>query len=155
MKIIVDSTLTGHEAPEFSRIQAWINSPPLTMSGLRGKVVLLDFWTFDCINCIRTLPHVRQLYEKFRGDKFVLVGVHTPEYDFEKVPENVKDAVKRFRLEYPVAIDNENATWILYGNQFWPRQTLVDVTGRVRWEHAGEGDYEEMEERVRDLLKEA
>lgn len=125
------------------------------MSGLRGKVVLLDFWTFDCINCIRTLPHVRQLYEKFRGDKFVLVGVHTPEYDFEKVPENVKDAVKRFRLEYPVAIDNENATWILYGNQFWPRQTLVDVTGRVRWEHAGEGDYEEMEERVRDLLKEA
>ena len=124
------------------------------MQGLRGKVVLLDFWTFDCANCIQTLPHIRQLDAKYSGPRFVLIGVHTPEFEFEKDLDNVASAVKRFRIEYPVAIDNENATWKLYGNQYWPRQTLVDARGRVRWEHAGEGDYEEMEKKIRTLLKE-
>jgi thiol-disulfide isomerase/thioredoxin len=125
------------------------------MEGLRGKVVLLDFWALSCVNCVRTLPHMKQLHMMYGGEDFVLVGVHTPEFEFEKKPENVADAVKRFRIEYPVAIDSDNATWRLYGNQYWPRQTLVDVEGRIRWEHAGEGDYGLMEEKVRELLKEA
>jgi thiol-disulfide isomerase/thioredoxin len=131
-----------------------LNSQPLTLQGLRGKVVLLDFWTLDCANCIQTLPHIRQLHAKYSGPRFILIGVHTPEFEFEKDLDNVASAVKRFRIEYPVAIDNENATWKLYGNQYWPRQTLVDARGRVRWEHAGEGDYEEMEKQIRALLKE-
>ncbi len=142
------TSLTGNEAPEFSRIHGWLNSQPLTMQGLRGKVVLLDFWTFDCVNCIRTLPHIRQLHAKYTGDMFVLIGVHTPEFKFERDPENLANAVKRFRIEYPVAIDNENATWKLYGNQYWPRQTLVDAQGRVSWEHVGEGDYDKIEEEI-------
>ena len=107
------------------------------------------------MNCIRTLPHMRELYKRFSGDRFVLVGVHTPEFAFEKDPENVASAVKRFGIEYPVAIDSENETWKLYGNQYWPRQTLIDATGRVRWEHAGEGDYDKMGEQIMLLLKEA
>lgn len=115
---------------------------------------MLDFWTFDCANCIRTLPHIRQLHAKYAGNDFVLVGVHTPEFDFEKIPKNVADAVKRFRIEYPIAIDNENVTWKLYGNQYWPRQTLVDTRGIVRWEHAGEGDYDRIEKEIGELLNE-
>lgn len=145
--------LKGKEAPEFSQIEGWLNSQPLTMAKLRGKVVMLDFWTFDCFNCQHALPHVRQLNAKYSGEKFVLVGVHTPEFEFERKRENVEDAVKRFGITYPVALDNENATWKLYGNQYWPRQTLVDVSGKVRWEHVGEGDYEEIDEMVQELLK--
>jgi thiol-disulfide isomerase/thioredoxin len=148
------TSLTGNEAPEFSRLHGWLNSQPLTMQSLRGKVVLLGFWTFDCVNCIRTLPHIGRLHAKYAGDRFVLIGVHTPEFESERDPENLANAVKRFRIGYPVAIDNENATWKLYGNQYWPRQTLVDARGRVRWEHAGEGDYDKMEEEIRALLKE-
>ena len=144
----------GRQAPEFSQIQGWLNSQPLSMEDLGGKIVLLDFWTFDCVNCIRTLPHIRQLHAKYAGDKFVLVGVHTPEFEFERDPENVAKAVKRFGIEYPVAIDRENVTWKLYGNQYWPRQTLTDARGRVRWEHVGEGDYDKIEAEVRALLEE-
>lgn len=147
--------LEGSEAPEFSHLQGWLNSRPLTMSGLKGRVVLLDFWTYSCVNCVRTLPHVKQLNTRYSGDRFVLVGVHTPEFDFERLPENVADAVKRFGIKYPVALDSENVTWKLYGNQYWPRQTLVDTNGRVRWEHAGEGEYDKMENQIRELLKEA
>jgi thiol-disulfide isomerase/thioredoxin len=145
----------GKHAPEFSSLRGWLNSPPLTITSLNGKVVFLDFWTYSCVNCIRTLPHMKELYKRFSGEKFVLVGVHTPEFAFEKDPENVASAVKRFGIEYPVAIDSENVTWKLYGNQYWPRQTLVDATGRVRWEHAGEGDYDKMGEQIMSLLKEA
>jgi thiol-disulfide isomerase/thioredoxin len=148
-------SLTDSLAPEFSRLRGWLNTKPLTVEGLKGKVVLLDFWTFSCVNCIRSLPHMRRIHMMYSGDRFVLIGVHTPEFEFEKDPGNVADAVKRFRLEYPVAIDSENATWKLYGNQYWPRQTLIDAQGRVRWEHAGEGDYDKMEEQIRELLKEA
>ena len=148
-------SLTGKQAPEFRGLQGWLNSPPLTVSGLKGRVVLLEFWTFGCVNCVRTLPHMNQLHTNYAGDRFILVGVHTPEFEFEKVPEKVADAVKQFHIEYPVAIDNENATWKLYGNQYWPRQTLVDANGRIRWEHVGEGDYDEMEDKVRELVKEA
>ena len=124
------------------------------MEGLKGKVVLLDFWTYSCVNCVRSLPHMKLLHKEYAGDAFVLIGVHTPEFEFEKPPENVASAVKRFGIGYPVAIDSENTTWKLYGNQYWPRQTVVDSKGTVRWEHAGEGDYDKMEDRIRDLLKE-
>ena len=147
--------LMGNQAPEFSSLRGWLNSPLLTMSGLKGKVVLLDFWTYSCVNCIRTLPHMKDLHKRYASDKFILIGVHTPEFAFERDPENVASAVKRFGIEYPVAIDSDNATWTLYGNQYWPRQTLVDAAGRVRWEHAGEGDYDKMEEEIVALVKEA
>jgi len=147
-------SLADGQAPEFSRLRGWLNTQPLTVEGLKGKVVLLDFWTFSCVNCIRSLPQMRRLHMMYAGDRFVLIGVHTPEFEFEKDPESVANAVTRFRLEYPVAIDSENATWRLYGNQYWPRQTLIDARGRVRWEHAGEGDYDKMEEKIRELLKE-
>jgi len=149
-----DTTLAGQIAPEFSRIKGWLNTPTMTMAGMRGKVVFLDFWTYSCINCIRTLPHMRQLHTKYAGERFTLVGVHTPELAFERIPENVEDAVRRFEIKYPVAIDSDNATWKLYGNQYWPRQTLVDSMGRIRWEHAGEGDYDKMEDEIRRLLAE-
>src|SRR5712691_5568566 len=146
--------ITGKPAPEFSGLKGWLNSPQLSMSGLTGKVVLLDFWTYSCVNCIRTLPHMKELHQKYSEEGLVLVGVHTPEFEFEKIPENVASAVKRFGIGYPVAIDSENTTWKLYGNQYWPRQTLIDSRGMVRWEHAGEGDYDKMGDRIRDLLKE-
>ncbi len=146
--------LTGGAAPEFSGLRGWLNSPSLAMAGLKGKVVLLDFWTYSCVNCIRTLPHMKQLHQRYSGNGFVLVGVHTPEFGFEKLPENVASAVKRFGIEYPVAIDSDNVTWKLYGDQYWPRQTLVDSKGMVRWEHAGEGDYDKIEEQIVALLRE-
>jgi thiol-disulfide isomerase/thioredoxin len=147
-------SLTGKSAPDFSGLRGWLNTPPLTMASLKGKVVLLDFWTYSCVNCVRSLPHMKLIYKEYSGEPFVLVGVHTPEFEFEKQPENVASAVKRFGIGYPVAVDSENITWKLYGNQYWPRQTLVDSKGIVRWEHAGEGDYDKMEDRIRDLLKE-
>ncbi len=147
-------SLMGDPAPEFSGIKGWLNSPPLTMTSLRGKVVFLDFWTYSCVNCIRSLPHMKELHERYSTNGLVLVGVHTPEFTFEKLPENVADAVKRFQIRYPVAIDSDNLTWKSYGNQFWPRQTIVDSTGAVCWEHAGEGDYDKMGEIVERLLKE-
>src|SRR5437867_10051778 len=154
MECMLAESLTGKSAPEFSGLLGWLNTPPLTVAGLRGKVVLLDFWTYSCINCVRSLPHMKVLHKEYARDPFVLIGVHTPEFEFEKLPENVASAVKRFGIGYPVAIDSENTTWKLYGDQFWPRQTLIDSSGMVRWEHAGEGDYDKMGDRIRDLLKE-
>jgi thiol-disulfide isomerase/thioredoxin len=151
---MLTESLTGKSAPEFLGLRGWLNTPPLTMDGLKGKVVLLDFWTYSCVNCVRSLPHMKMLHKEYAGEPFVLVGVHTPEFEFEKLPENVASAVKRFGIGYPVAIDSENTTWKLYGNQYWPRQTLIDSKGTIRWEHAGEGDYDKMEDRIRDLLKE-
>jgi len=151
---MLTESLTGKSAPEFSGLRGWLNTPPLTVARLRGKVVLLDFWTYSCVNCVRSLPHMKMLHKEYAGGPFVLIGVHTPEFEFEKLPENVASAVKRFGIGYPVAIDSENTTWKLYGNQYWPRQTLIDSSGMVRWEHAGEGDYDKMGDRIRDLLKE-
>ncbi len=145
---------TTKPAPEFMNINGWLNSPPLSIKDLKGKVVLLDFWTYSCVNCIRTLPHMKNLHAKYSGDRFILIGVHTPEFQFEKSPENVAAAVKRFDIRYPVALDSDNVAWRLYGNQYWPRQTLVDSSGSIRWEHAGEGDYDEMEQQVRRLIAE-
>jgi cytochrome c biogenesis protein CcdA/thiol-disulfide isomerase/thioredoxin len=142
-------------APDFTGIDHWLNSPPLTMPGLRGKVVLVDFWTYSCINCIRTLPYVEGWYQKYAADGFVVVGVHTPEFAFEHDTGNVAGAISRFGITYPVAQDNEYATWTGYQNEYWPADYLIDATGRIRVEHFGEGEYSQMEADIRALLADA
>jgi thiol-disulfide isomerase/thioredoxin len=139
-------------APEFTGIETWLNSPPLTMKDLRGKVVLVDFWTYSCINCLRTLPHVTKWHEKYKDQGLVVVGVHTPEFAFERSTNNVKTAARRFGVGYPIAQDNRYATWNAYRNQYWPASYLIDRNGRIMHQHFGEGGYEEMEAAIRTLL---
>ncbi len=139
-------------APEFTGISHWLNTEPLTMESLRGKVVLIDFWTYSCINCIRTLPHVTEWYNTYQDKGFVVVGVHTPEFAFEKETGNVQAAIDHFGIHYPVAQDNDYATWGAYSNQYWPAEYLVDKQGRVRYVHFGEGNYDHTENAIRELL---
>jgi len=145
-------------APEFIGITNWLNLPAgrqvLTMKELRGKVVLIDFWTYTCINCIRTLPHVTSWYEKYKDQGFVVIGVHTPEFEFEKKSENVLAAIKQYNINYPVPQDNDYATWNAYSNQYWPAEYLVDAGGNIRRTHFGEGEYDQMEMAIQKLLKE-
>ena len=141
-------------APEFQAIEGWINSSPLTMDALRGKVVVIDFWTYSCINCLRTLPHVRAWDEAYRDDGLVIVGVHTPEFAFEREPDNVRRAVRDHGIEYPVALDPDYGTWQAWLNRYWPAKYFVDRRGHVRYAHFGEGDYEESERVIRRLLAE-
>jgi thiol-disulfide isomerase/thioredoxin len=141
-------------APEFQAIEGWINSAPLTMAALRGKVVVLDFWTYSCINCLRTLPHVKAWDEAYRDDGLVIVGVHTPEFAFEREPDNVRRAVRDHGIEYPVALDTDFGTWQAWQNRYWPAKYFVDRRGHVRYAHFGEGDYEESERVIRQLLAE-
>jgi thiol-disulfide isomerase/thioredoxin len=140
-------------APDFTGIDGWLNTTPLTLAGLRGKVVLIDFWTFSCVNCVRTIPHLKVLYDAYKGDGLVIVGVHSPEFDFEKVPANVSAAVQRLGITWPVAIDSEMATWNAYQNQYWPAEYLVDQQGRVAYWNFGEGDYTQTAAAVAQLLK--
>lgn len=139
-------------APEFVVGGLWFNSKPLTMQELRGKVVLVDFWTYTCINCIRTLPYLKTWHEKYKDKGLVIVGVHTPEFEFEKNPENVKKAIKDFGLEYPVMQDNDYATWAAYANHYWPAKYLVDREGKIVYTHFGEGQYDETEKKIQELL---
>ena len=141
-------------APEFQAIEGWINSGPLTMESLRGKVVVIDFWTYSCINCLRTLPHVRAWDEAYRDDGLVIVGVHTPEFAFEREPDNVRRAVRDHGIDYPVALDPEYGTWQAWLNRYWPAKYFVDRRGHLRYAHFGEGDYEESEQIIRRLLAE-
>jgi len=141
-------------APEFDGIDLWLNSEPLRMDDLRGKVVLIDFWTYSCINCLRTLPHVRAWDETYRDDGLVIVGVHTPEFAFERDAENVRRAVRDLGVSYPVALDNAYGTWTAWQNRYWPAKYFVDRTGRLRYAHFGEGGYEESERVLRRLLAE-
>jgi cytochrome c biogenesis protein CcdA/thiol-disulfide isomerase/thioredoxin len=145
-------------APEFTGTQQWFNTPggrPLSLAALRGQVVLVDFWTYTCINCIRTLPYLEAWHRKYQGDGFTVVGVHTPEFPFEKEASNVERAIGEDGLTYPVAQDNDYATWTAYGNQYWPAKYLIDARGRVRFAHFGEGSYAETERAIRSLLAEA
>ncbi|MFZ0180090.1 MAG: redoxin family protein [Candidatus Dormiibacterota bacterium] len=141
-----------HNAPDFTGIDGWLNSSPLTLADLHGKVVLIDFWTFSCVNCVRTIPHLQALYNDYKQDGFVIVGVHSPEFDFEKVPANVAAAVTRLGVTWPVAIDSQMATWNAYQNQFWPAEYLLDQQGRVAYTSFGEGDYTQTDAAVADLL---
>jgi cytochrome c biogenesis protein CcdA/thiol-disulfide isomerase/thioredoxin len=147
--------VAAYDAPELKNIAAWINSDPQTIENLKGKVVLLDFWTYSCINCQRTQPYLNAWYDKYKDDGFVILGVHAPEFAFEKVTENVEKAVVDASIKYPVALDNSFATWQAYENRFWPAKYLIDKDGQVRYTHFGEGDYAETEETIQALLKES
>lgn len=143
-------------APEFTGISHWLNTDqPLTLKQLRGKVVLVDFWTYTCINCIRTLPYVTSWYEKYKDQGFVVVGVHTPEFAFEHDTTNVQNALKQYKITYPVAQDNDYATWNAYNNEYWPAHYLIDANGIIRQTHFGEGEYEATEKAIQILLKQA
>jgi thiol-disulfide isomerase/thioredoxin len=143
---------TQDTAPNFTGITKWFNSAPLDIADLRGKVVLVDFWTYGCVNCVNTLPHVTALYNKYRDRGLVVVGVHTPEFPFERSAGNVQAALKRHSITYPVAQDNDSKTWNAYRNQYWPAQYIVDQTGKIVFQHAGEGQYEEIDRTVARLL---
>lgn len=145
------------DAPEFTETEDWFNTPggsPLTLSGLRGHVVLVDFWTYTCINCIRTLPYLKAWDAAYRRDGLTIVGVETPEFAFEKEASNVRDAIEQFGLRYPVVQDNDMGTWNAYGNQYWPADYLIDARGHVRYATVGEGDYGKTETAIRALLAE-
>ena len=141
--------------PSLDGAVAWLNSPPLTNAQLRGKVVLVDFWTYSCINCIRTIPHVQALHERYAKDGLVVIGVHTPEFAFERDPRNVRKAVRDFGIGYPVAIDNNWTVWRAFANRYWPAHYLADANGRIRYHHFGESGEAATEAAVRALLAEA
>ncbi len=141
-----------YPAPEFAGIQAWLNSNPLTMAQLRGKIVLIDFWTYSCINCVRTLPYVTAWDAKYRDQGLVIIGVHSPEFEFEKNIDNIKTALDQRGIHYPVAVDNNLATWVAFNNKFWPAHYLINRDGQVVYTHFGEGDYDVTENNIRYLL---
>jgi thiol-disulfide isomerase/thioredoxin len=142
-------------APELTNVNGYINSEPITLADLRGKVVLVDFWTYSCINCIRTIPYLNAWHEKYADNGLVIVGIHTPEFEFEKDYNNVKAAVEKFNIKYPVVQDNEKGTWEAYENRYWPRKYLIDNEGYVRFDHIGEGAYTETEKVIQSLLAES
>jgi thiol-disulfide isomerase/thioredoxin len=141
-------------APELTNVTGYINSEPITLADLRGKVVLVDFWTYSCINCVRTIPYLNAWYEKYADDGLVIIGVHTPEFEFEKDYNNVKAAVEKLGIKYPVVQDNEKSIWDAYENRYWPRKYLIDNEGYVRYDHIGEGAYAETEKVIQSLLME-
>ncbi|MDQ2973109.1 MAG: redoxin domain-containing protein [bacterium] len=143
-----------YQAPEIQNIQSWINSDPQTLEKLKGKVVLIDFWTYSCINCKRTQPYLNAWHDKYNDDGLVILGIHAPEFAFEKVTKNVEEAVKEAKIKYPVGLDNDFSTWRAYDNKFWPAKYLIDKNGLVRYTHFGEGEYEETESTIQALLKE-
>jgi thiol-disulfide isomerase/thioredoxin len=145
----------GQQAPEFVGITNWINSEPLTLEGLRGKVVLLDVWTYTCVNCIRTFPFLKQWHARYADDGLVIVGLHAPEFEFEKETKNVVEAAEEHAIVWPIAQDNNFSTWRAYNNRYWPAKYLIDKDGVVRYIHFGEGAYAETEEIIRELLQEA
>ncbi|MFL6402556.1 MAG: thioredoxin family protein [Nitrososphaeraceae archaeon] len=145
------------KAPEFAQVDGYINTynnSPLTLSSLKGKVVLVDFWTYSCINCIRTIPYINDWNQKYADKGLVIVGVHSPEFEFEKNYDNVKAAVQRLGITYPVILDSDHGTWNAYGNQYWPRHYLIDNQGYIRDNHIGEGGYDQTEKAIQSLLAE-
>jgi len=142
-------------APSLDGAQEWLNSAPLTMEGLKGKVVLVDFWTYSCINCLRSIPYVRAWAEKYRDHGLVVIGVHTPEFAFERNVSNVKSAIATLMIGYPVAIDNDYKVWRAFENEYWPAHYFIDGNGKVRHHHYGEGEYEESERIIQKLLVDA
>ncbi|TWC15471.1 MULTISPECIES: cytochrome c biogenesis protein DipZ [unclassified Pseudomonas] len=141
--------------PSLDGAVQWLNSPPLSSESLKGKVVLVDFWTYDCINCQHTLPYVNDWAKKYKQDGLVVIGVHTPEYGYEKIIDNVRQQVRKLDIHYPVAIDNQYAIWRAFNNQYWPAHYFIDAKGQVRYSHFGEGRYGEQEQVIQQLLQEA
>jgi len=151
-KGIINALSTPYPAPEFAGIDSWLNSTPITMESLKGKVVLVDFWTYSCINCVRTLPHITEWDKKYSDKGLVIIGIHSPEFEFEKNEANVKAALIKYGITYPVALDNKLDTWVNFKNQFWPAHYLIDQDGRVVYTHFGEGEYDVTENNIRTLL---
>jgi thiol-disulfide isomerase/thioredoxin len=147
--------LVGNRAPDFAGIDTWVNSEPLSITSLEGKVVLVDFWTYTCVNCLRTLPYLQEWIDKYEDHGLEIVGVHTPEFEFEKITANVQTASDDLGVTWPVAQDNDFGTWRAYSNQYWPAKYLVDKDGVVRYTHFGEGGYDETELAIRELLRDA
>ncbi|MGJ7506742.1 thioredoxin family protein [Variovorax sp. GT1P44] len=139
-------------APEFQGIDTWLNSQPLKLEDLRGKVVLVDFWTYTCINCLNHLPYVKDWNAKYKDKGLVVVGVHTPEFAYEKSTKNVQEAIQRLQIQHAVAQDNRYATWKAFNNQYWPAVYLIDKQGRIVYSHFGEGSYGETEKKIQSLL---
>ena len=144
--------VSPYAAPQFAGLTNWINSNPLTLSQLKGKVVLVDFWTYSCINCIRATPHVEAWYQTYKSRGLVVVGVHAPEFSFEHIPANVRNGVKQLKITYPVALDNNFTTWDAYNNEYWPAEYLIDKHGNVVRQHFGEGEYDKTEDAIKALL---
>jgi thiol-disulfide isomerase/thioredoxin len=149
---VVTAAASQEAAPDFAGINNWFNSKPLNIADLRGKVVLVDFWTYGCVNCVNTLPHVTELYAKYKDKGLVVVGVHTPEFPFERSASNVQAALKRHGITYPVAQDNDSKTWNAYRNRYWPAQYIIDQNGKIVFQHEGEGRYDEIDRTVAKLL---
>jgi thiol-disulfide isomerase/thioredoxin len=141
--------------PSLDGATEWLNSPPLTAESLRGKVVLIDFWTYSCVNCIRTLPYLRAWYDKYKDRGLVVIGVHAPEFAFEHDVDNIRRAATEFKIDYPIAVDNEYTIWRAFKNEYWPAHYFVDAKGRVRHHHFGEGEYAQSERIIQQLLAEA
>lgn len=156
-KVKADSAMDNAQGamPSLSGAVDWLNSPALSNEALKGKVVLVDFWTFDCINCKHTLPYVKDWAKKYEKDGLVVIGVHTPEYGFERIIDNVRAKVKEYGITYPVAIDNNYAIWRNFDNQYWPAHYIIDAKGQVRYTHFGEGSYDTQEQMIQQLLEEA
>lgn len=149
---LMDGLAQPYPAPAFADIKEWFNSPPLTMADLKGKVVLVDFWTYSCINCVRTLPYITSWDKKYKDQGLVIIGVHSPEFEFEKDSENVKSAIAARGIKYPVALDNNLGTWQSFHNQYWPAHYLINRDGQVVYTHFGEGNYDVTENNIRYLL---
>ena len=149
---LVNGVEHPYKAPEIAGIDAWINSTPLSWNNLKGKVVLIDFWTYSCINCIRTLPYLKDWYAKYHDKGFEIIGIHSPEFQFEHDLNNVKNAVKQDGITYPVALDNQFITWQNFKNEYWPAHYLVNKNGEVVYVHFGEGEYDVTENNIRYLL---
>lgn len=151
-KVGVRNLTVGPKAPARLDAKGWLNSAPMTAADFRGKVVLYDFWTFSCVNCVRTIPHVRAWWDRYRADGLVVVGVHSPEFEFEKKHANVSAAVQHLGVTWPVALDDDMTIWNAFNNQYWPAKYITDRQGRIRYRHFGEGGYDETENVVRALL---
>jgi thiol-disulfide isomerase/thioredoxin len=146
------SKASSQKLPEFQGISQWLNSNPLTIQELKGNVVLIQFWTFSCINCQRTLPYVTKWHEQYAAKGLKVIGVHTPEFAFERETNNIKDAMQKHGILYPVPIDNEFKTWKAYGNEYWPHIYLADRQGNIVYDHIGEGAYDRTEQTIKQLL---
>ncbi len=146
--------ITKTRAPEFPKGLTWLNGKALKMSDLKGKVVLIDIWTYSCVNCVRTLPHLKRWHDLYAKKGLVIIGVHTPEFEFEKDEDNVKTAIQDAEIKYPVVLDPDYTVWHLYANKYWPRKFLVNKAGYITYDHAGEGGYAETEMEIQKALKE-
>jgi len=151
---IASLATAGKALPDFQGIQQWLNSDPLTIANLKGNVVLIQFWTFACINCQRTLPHITQWHRQYAAQGLKVIGIHTPEFAFEREPTNIKRALQQHQITYPVPIDNDYKTWKAYSNEYWSHLFLADRRGLMRYDHVGEGAYDTTEQMIQQLLKE-